>query len=113
MRTVERQVDEDATHTDDGMTDEREWLVTDGLGGFASGTAEAIRRRREQGVLVAADPRSARHWLLVAAVETWLELEDERIALSSHRYAPDVVHPDGSTRIASFNAEPWPTWRYR
>ena len=113
MPTVELHVDDDATHTDDGMTDEREWLVTDGLGGFASGAADATRRRREHGLLVAADSRTARHWMLVPAVEAWLELEDERVAISSHRYAPDVIHPDGVTRIAAFTAEPWPTWRYR
>jgi predicted glycogen debranching enzyme len=33
-------------------------------------------------------------------------------ALSGQRYDPDVVHPDGAERIASFTTEPWPTWRY-
>jgi predicted glycogen debranching enzyme len=34
------------------------------------------------------------------------------VALSSHRYAPNVVHPDGASRLAGFATEPWPTWRF-
>ncbi|PYL47279.1 MAG: glycogen debranching protein, partial [Verrucomicrobia bacterium] len=34
-------------------------------------------------------------------------------AISSQRYGPDVVHPDGASRIESFEYEPWPRWRYR
>ena len=30
--------------------------------------------------------------------------------VSSQRYSPDVVAPDGSSRLESFAAEPWPTW---
>ena len=34
-------------------------------------------------------------------------------SLSSQRYAPDVVHPDGANRIESFEHEPWPRWCFR
>jgi glycogen debranching enzyme len=34
-------------------------------------------------------------------------------ALTSQRYAPNVVHPDGRSRITSFAHEPWPAWTYR
>ena len=113
MRTADLEVNVDAKVADVVKTDDREWLVTDGLGGFASGAADGTRRRREHGLLVVADPASGRHWMLVPAVEAWIETEDERIPLSTHRYFPDVAHPDGAQRIVSFAAEPWPTWRYR
>jgi predicted glycogen debranching enzyme len=112
-RAGETRASGEATQQDRRIVDHREWLVTDGLGGFASGAADGTRRRREHGLLVVADPARAAHWMLVPAVEAWLELEDERVPLSSHRYVPGVIHPDGAKRIVSFGAEPWPTWRYR
>ena len=35
---------------------------------------------------------------------------DKRVPLTSQRYTPDVLSPDGASRIASFESEPWPTW---
>ena len=98
---------------DSSMREIREWLVTDGLGGYATGIADGTRHRREHGLLIVADPARGTQWMLVPAVEAWLELDGDRIPLSSHRYVPNVVHPDGSKRIVTFNSEPWPTWRYR
>ena len=113
MRTADLESSAEARPADVGRTDDREWLVTDGLGGFATGAADGTRRRREHGLLAVTDPAHRRHWMLVPALEVWLETETERVPLSTHRYFPDVVHPDGSRRLLSFNAEPWPTWRYR
>ena len=31
-------------------------------------------------------------------------------ALTSQRYAPDVIHPDGAQRIEAFEPDPWPSW---
>jgi glycogen debranching enzyme len=95
---------------DDRSTNE--WLEADGLGGFASGTVSGIRTRRYHAHLLAATRAPAGRRVLVNGLEVWLELGDRRIALSSQRYTPDVIHPDGASRIASFQAEPWPTWRY-
>src|SRR5206468_7867743 len=33
-------------------------------------------------------------------------------ALTTQRYSPDVLHPDGASRIVAFEPEPWPTWRF-
>jgi len=48
--------------------------------------------------------------VLVNGLEAWIERGGDRVALTSQRYAPDVIHPDGAERIASFAVEPWPTW---
>ena len=32
--------------------------------------------------------------------------------ITTQRYAPDVLHPDGASRIAGFTREPWPTWEF-
>jgi predicted glycogen debranching enzyme len=86
-----------------------EWLEADGLGGFASGTADGIRRRRYHALLLTADPARGR-MVLVNGLEVWLETADGPFALSSQCYAPDVVHPEGVQRIVSFDPDPWPQW---
>ena len=93
--------------------DSREWLETDGLGGFASGTVSGVRTRRYHGLLlVAATPPTGRV-MLVNGFDASVETAGGTRHLSTQRYAPDVLHPDGAWRLASFVREPWPTWRFR
>jgi predicted glycogen debranching enzyme len=92
---------------------EAEWLEADGLGGFASGTVGGARARRYHALLLAATTPPTGRMVLVSGLEVWLETAAGRFALSSQRYAPDVVHPDGERRLVEFRAEPWPQWTYR
>jgi predicted glycogen debranching enzyme len=48
----------------------------------------------------------------VNGFEAWVERGGTRFALTSQRYAPDVIHPDGAERIVAFGTEPWPTWTF-
>ncbi len=93
--------------------DDAEWLEADGRGGFAMGPADTIRTRRYHGLLVAAPQPGATRFMLVNAVEAWVTLAGEAVALGSHRYQPGVIHPDGASRITRFCIEPWPTWQCR
>jgi predicted glycogen debranching enzyme len=87
-----------------------EWLEADGLGGFAFGRADGIRTRRYHAVLSVATTPPTGRYVLVNGFDAWVETPDGRFALSSQRYAPDVTHPDGATRIVAFTRDPWPTW---
>ena len=89
-----------------------EWLEPEGAGGFASGTAGLIRTRRYHALLLAAVTPPTGRMVLVNAVEAWVEMGGAQVALTSHRYRPGVVHPDGASRLVAFAAEPWPTWTY-
>jgi predicted glycogen debranching enzyme len=89
--------------------DEREWLEPDGLGGFASGTVSGVRTRRYHALLLTATTPPTGRLVLVNGFDAWVEIEGRRIALSSQRYAPDVVAPNGAARIESFTHEPWPS----
>jgi len=89
-----------------------EWLEADGLGGFASGTASGLRTRRYHALLAVARTPPTGRVVLVAAIEATLVGAGERQALSSHVYDPDVLHPDGLTRLAGFTHEPWPRWTF-
>ena len=94
------------------LSDRTEWLEADGLGGFASGTASGVRTRRYHALLLHATTPPTGRMVLVNGVDAFATTAAGRFALSSQRYAPDVIHPDGSSRIASFTADPWPSWEF-
>ena len=94
------------------MIERNEWLETDGLGGFASGTASGIRTRRYHALLLAATTPPTGRVALVNGVDAWIETAGRTFALTSQRYEPGVIHPDGSQRVSSFTAEPWPRWTF-
>jgi hypothetical protein len=88
-------------------------VEADGLGGFASGTVSGIRSRRYHGLLLTATTPPAGRVVLVNGFDAWVETPSGTFSLSSQRYAPDVIHPDGASRIEAFEFEPWPSWRFR
>ena len=90
-----------------------EWLEADGLGGFASGTSDGVRTRRYHGLLLAATTPPTGRVMLVNGLEAWVETANGRYPISSQRYAPDVVHPDGVGRLTAFVNDPWPRWTYQ
>jgi predicted glycogen debranching enzyme len=90
-----------------------EWLEADGLGGFASGTVSGIRTRRYHALLLTATTPPAGRMVLANGFDAWVETPGGTFAISSQRYSPGVIHPDGASRIQSFEHEPWPRWRFR
>ena len=92
--------------------DSKEWLEADQLGGFAMGTAGLIRTRRYHALLCCATAPPTGRMVLVAGLEVWAGADEAPIYLSSQRYGPDVIHPDGRERLVEFDHEPWPRWRF-
>jgi predicted glycogen debranching enzyme len=92
------------------IDDRTEWLEPDGLGGFASGTTSGVRTRRYHGLLLTATTPPTGRVVLVNGFDAWIETAGGTFALTTQRYAPDVLHPDGATRIVAFSNQPWPTW---
>ena len=91
-----------------------EWLEADGLGGFASGTVGGVRTRRYHALLLAATTPPTGRVVLVNGLEVWLETAAGSYALSSQRYAPDVVHPgrpDPDRRASA--PSPGRSWTFR
>jgi predicted glycogen debranching enzyme len=95
------------------MDDSHEWLEADGRGGFASGTATGRRTRRYHALLLAATQPPAGRMVLVNGFDAWLDTADGSIAISSQRYTPNTVYPDGDGHIEAFTIDPWPRWRFR
>jgi predicted glycogen debranching enzyme len=94
------------------IDDQSEWLEADGLGGFASGTVSGVRTRRYHALLLTATTPPTGRVVLVNGFEAWLETAAGPFALTTQRYAPGVLHPDGATRIVGFTYDPWPTWEF-
>src|SRR3990172_10033893 len=88
-----------------------EWLEADGLGGFASGTVGGERTRRYHALLLAAP--AAGRMVLVNGFDGWIETEAGKFAISSQRYVPDVVDPDGGQRLAAVEPQPWTCWGFQ
>ncbi len=80
----------------------REWFVSNGIGGYAMGTPGGTRTRRYHSILTAAFLPPAVRTLLVAALDTWVEIEGRRFPLVTHEWAAGVLLPDGYRHLESF-----------
>ena len=89
----------------------REWLETNGLGGFASSTIIGMNTRRYHGLLVAATKPPVGRMVLLSKLEETLILEGRRIELSANRY-PGVIHPQGYVYLKEFRRDPFPVFVY-
>jgi predicted glycogen debranching enzyme len=90
---------------------EHEWLETDGLGGFASGTTAGIATRRYHGLLLVAEHPPADRRVLVNDAAVWLETPTGTRRFSRHRFTPDVTTDMDATQTG-FESEPWPAFFY-
>ncbi|MGH2354445.1 MAG: glycogen debranching enzyme N-terminal domain-containing protein, partial [Chloroflexota bacterium] len=92
---------------------EREWLVTDGLGGYASGTVVGPHTRRYHGLLVAPLQPPLGRTVLLAKLEETLDLGGQTYALSTNEFEDGTVHPQGQQYLQDFRLdEGAPVWRY-
>ncbi|MGF1567854.1 MAG: amylo-alpha-1,6-glucosidase [Nodosilinea sp.] len=91
----------------------REWLVTNGIGGYASGTVAGLLTRHYHGLLVAAlDPPLGRT-LLLAKLEETARYGDQDYPLSTNRWADGSVSPAGYRLIQQFELEgTTPVWQF-
>ncbi len=92
----------------------REWLVADGLGGYAMGTVAGLRTRRYHGLLVVAtDPPRGRQMGL-ASLDPVLVIGGARIRLGVHEWAGTTVQPQGYQLLESFAVvDGVPVWRWQ
>jgi len=89
----------------------REWLETNGLGGYASATVIGANTRRYHGLLIAALKPPTRRTLLLSKLEETLAVGNTEYDLSCNQY-PGVIHPRGYRHLAEFRLDPFPTFVY-
>ncbi len=87
----------------------REWLVPDGLGGFAMGSVCGLRTRRYHGLLVVADPYLNRKVGLVA-----LDPVVNGVRLGTHEWHDGTIAPRGHVYLERFElVNGLPSWQWR
>ena len=79
----------------------REWLITNGRGGFASGTVLGIPTRRYHGLLVAAARPPLERWLLLSAVLERVGVSGRRHELANFEF-DRIIHPRGYHHLTDF-----------
>src|SRR5205823_3477814 len=89
----------------------REWLETNGIGGFASSTIIGLNTRRYHGLLVAATRPPVGRMVLLSKLEEMLVIGDRRFDLSCNRY-PGGFHPQGYAHLKQFRRNPFPVFVY-
>ncbi|HUN64398.1 MAG TPA: amylo-alpha-1,6-glucosidase [Candidatus Sulfotelmatobacter sp.] len=95
------------------IAERREWLVTNGLGGYASGTVAGTTTRRYHGLLVAALEPPVRRTVLVNALDEIIRYRGSTFSLGTNRWKSGFVSPSGYLQIESFHLEgSKPVWRY-
>jgi predicted glycogen debranching enzyme len=91
----------------------REWLVTNGLGGFASGIVTGSATRRYHGILFAALHPPVGRTQLVAAVDEIAHYSGSDFSLATHQWAGGSVDPQGFRLIERFHLDGMnPVWTY-
>jgi predicted glycogen debranching enzyme len=89
----------------------REWLETNGLGGFASSTITGLNTRRYHGLLTAATKPPVGRLVLLSKLEETLIIDGRRYELSANQY-PGVIQPQGYEHQIGFRLDPFPVFTY-
>jgi predicted glycogen debranching enzyme len=91
----------------------REWLVTNGIGGYACGTLAGLLTRQYHGLLIAALKPPLARTLLLTKLEETIQYNHQSYPCFSNRWADGTVAPHGYFHIESFHLEGTiPVWTY-
>jgi predicted glycogen debranching enzyme len=91
----------------------REWLCTNGIGGFASGTIAGALTRRYHGLLVAALAPPLGRTLVAAKVDETATYGGVTRALGANLWASGAVEPKGHRHLVRFALDgTTPVWTY-
>src|SRR5215510_15868365 len=89
-----------------------EWLVTNGLGGYASGTVTGAITRRYHGLLIAALPNPNGRMMMLNGLSERLRFPDRTVAYTGAEEL-SAAPTDSALAVAEFRLEMGlPVWRY-
>ena len=89
----------------------REWLETNGIGGFASSTISGSHTRRYHGLLTAAIRPPLGRIVTLSKFEETFYLDDKSYELSTNQY-PNNIYPKGFQYLKNFCLAPFPVWTF-
>ena len=91
----------------------REWLVTNGIGGFASGTIAGLNTRRYHGLLVASLNPPVQRTLLLAKLDVTATYRGKSYPLATNEFADGTISPRGFVHLDSFTLDgQLPVWTW-
>ena len=90
----------------------KEWLVTNGLGGYASSTALGINTRKYQGLLVAALHPPGNRTVCLAKLDEELSLDSNLYSLGANEFY-GAIFPQGYMFLNEFSVSPFPKFSYK
>jgi glycogen debranching enzyme len=90
---------------------EKEWLETNGIGGYASSTIIGANTRRYHGLLMAATRPPLGRTLLLSKLEEFLCIDGKEYPLSTNIY-PNTIYPEGYKNLVQFSLNPIPAFEY-
>ncbi|MDR7273918.1 amylo-alpha-1,6-glucosidase [Catenuloplanes atrovinosus] len=99
----------------EGAGASREWLVPDGVGGYAMGTISGLRTRRYHALLAVADAALTERHVALAALDATVTLPSgATVPLYTHEWASGAIAPRGHAHLELFElADGLPRWRWR
>ncbi len=89
----------------------KEWIETNGIGGYASSTIIGANTRGYHGLLIAATRPPLGRMLLLSKIEETLVIGDRKYEISCNQYSA-AIHPEGYRYLASFRLDPFPVFTY-
>ncbi|MEH1766948.1 MAG: amylo-alpha-1,6-glucosidase [Nostoc sp.] len=92
--------------------DTREWLLTNGLGSFASGTVSGVRTRTYHGWLFAATNPPSGRTLLFSHLEASLEILGSVVSLGTNFWGKNQIERTGYELLRNFDINPVPKWTW-
>jgi len=103
-----------ATHSREVLLS-REWLVTNALGGYASGTVSGAITRKYHGLLIAALPAPYGRMVMWSHVSEFLRFgDDDVLSLGAHERARGQLELEGTDYLHEFRLEDgMPVWIYQ
>ena len=91
----------------------REWIVANGIGGYASGTIAGTLTRRYHGLLVASLKPPVERTLLFTKIDERVRYAGSEFELGANRWQNDYVAPQGWLAIERFYLDgALPVWHY-
>jgi predicted glycogen debranching enzyme len=90
----------------------REWIVGNGLGGYASSTIIGAGTRTYHGLLVASLKNAPGRVLLLSSLDEEIYINEKTYRLANHKYT-GAICPEGFNYLSDFTLDPFPLWVYK
>jgi len=89
---------------------QKEWITTNGLGGYASSTVSGCNTRRYHGLLVTTGKKNRKRKVILSKLEEIIKIGHRHYSLGTNHYREDYIHPKGYAHLRKFEQAPFPRY---